>query len=87
MGKTINLGVLKRNIDRLDEAEYWLWEGCYDRFGNLLSFAKKELGDAFADVDKARIAAAELTGESTYKRICDRLRAMGYEITKGEEKR
>lgn len=87
MNKIINLGVLKRNIDRLDEAEYWLWEGCYGREGNLVSAAKKELGDAFDDVDKARIAAAELTGESTYKHICDRLRAMGYEITKGEEKR
>lgn len=85
MSKTINLGVLKENIIRLDKADYWFMVGGYDRAGNLVARAKKELGEAFADVDKARISVSEFTGESTYKPICDRLRAKGYEITKGED--
>lgn len=84
MNKTINLGVrvLKENIICLDKADYWNWEGCYDRAEGLVATAKKKLGEAFDDVVKARIAVAEFTGEMTFKPICDRLREMGYEICK-----
>lgn len=82
MNKTLRLDVLIKNIDRLDKATYWNWEGCYGRANKLEATAKKELGEAFDDVVKARVSAAEMTGETTYKPICDRLREMGYEICK-----
>lgn len=86
MNKTIRLEALLKNIYRLDKATYWNWEGCYGRAIRLEATAKRKLGDAFEDVVKARINAAEMTGETTYKPICDRLRAMGYNIVKNEDK-
>lgn len=77
----LNKEILLCNIQRLDKADYHDWEGHYDRANRLRNKAQKELGSAlFNDVMEARKGNPHMTGEMTYKPICDRLREMGYEI-------
>ena len=76
----LKLSRLIRCIALLDKSDYSEWNDDRVAAANQYNAAMRLAGDAFDDIRKARMGTLYETKERTYKPICDRLRAMGYEI-------
>lgn len=79
-GMKLKRKTLLYNIDRLNKAYRYDFEGHHGLAERLRKLAKRELGNAFNDVVKSIQDNPNYSFGEEYKTVCDELRKMGYEM-------